>query len=87
MDEPNIQAGVLSIAHSENDPGLGDVIEASDVKAIVSVLAEGTSVHDSVAILARKAAGLAHVIARRDAGVGLIELLAEIAQGGPPWTR
>lgn len=84
-DEPTIVAGVMSAAHSEFDPPMGAVIEASDVAAIHGVLSTGAGVHASDLILARKAKGLAEVLRLREEGASIEAILAAIQQAGPAW--
>jgi hypothetical protein len=83
-----ISAGVMSAAHSDWDPPMGQVIEASDVAAILGVMAAGHGVASPEAsqlILARKATGLQTVLAWRDAGASVETILAQIALAGPSW--
>ncbi len=80
-----IVAAVMSAAHSEFDPPMGPVIEASDVAAILGTLHDGHGVMASDIILARKAKGLATVLAMRDEGASVEQLLAAIVAAGPTW--
>ena len=82
--ELHIVAGVMSAAHSEFDPPLGPLIEASDVAAIESTLKDGHGVHASDIILARKAKGLQIVLAMREAGAS-VETIEQAIKGAPSW--
>jgi hypothetical protein len=86
--EPTIAAGVMSSAHSEFDPPMGAVIEASDVAAILGVMAAGHGVASpeaSALILARKAKGLAEVLRLRDEGTSIQDIVEAITAAGPSW--
>ncbi len=81
-----IVAASLSASSNEWDPSIVPAMEASDVRAIEAVIAEGYGVHDSERILARKHAGLQVLLRAREAGASVDTLLEMVARGGPPWT-
>jgi hypothetical protein len=80
-----IVAAVMSAAHSEFDPPMGPVIEASDVAAILGTLHDGHGVYASDIILARKAKGLQTVLTLRDEGMAIDAILHVIETAGSAW--